>query len=188
MLQKRRLGKSLILGTEVFADLAIEGDNSHRLKLRRILVVSFPPATPVEDVEAIYQWEIALSRLNPDRINALADRIRPVVDIAPHGLSYIKRMDPFFRDYLGNAKFLKKAKNLTPIGDITTYHPFSSKMFFDPTIAEVLAQIPEEYLQKGVYAFQIIKQPRNSDDLNNNLVATNEHLHVATTRLYALSG
>ena len=69
-----------------------------------------------------------------------------------------------------------KAKNLTPLRDVTTYHTWAYYGFFKPTIAECLAQIPEDILDK-VVAFEIVNQPRDSEALNAGY-------HVATTRLY----
>jgi hypothetical protein len=54
---------------------------------------------------------------------------------------------------------------------------------FKPSIAEVLAQIPEEHLEQ-VLAFEIVDSPNNVDDLNAEREALNAGYHIATTRLY----
>lgn len=56
---------------------------------------------------------------------------------------------------------------------------------FKPSIAEVLAQIPEELIEQTV-AFETIG-PADADALNKERDALNAGFHVATTRLYGRS-
>ncbi len=72
---------------------------------------------------------------------------------------------------------------MKPLVDFTTYHSYGYYGFFKPSIAEVLAQIPEVLLQR-VVAFEIVSQPETADDLNEQAEATNAGYHVATTRLF----
>jgi hypothetical protein len=88
-----------------------------------------------------------------------------------------------FNSFLWDAKPAKKAKKLKTLCDITTHHSFGFAGFFKPSIAEVLAQIPEEHLDK-VVAFEIVEAPESADDLNREREATNAGYHVAKTRLY----
>lgn len=74
--------------------------------------------------------------------------------------------------------------SLNPLTDIRTYHTWAYYGFFKPTIAEVLAQIPESQIE-DVVAFEIIDSPKTAADLNKESVALNDGYHVATTRLYA---
>lgn len=129
-----------------------------------------------------------------ERIKELAERIKPVVRFAlgekglfrsSEGHPYhIEQVDPFRIAYMWTPKPAGKATSLKPLCEITTYHTYAYYGFFKPTIAEVLAQIPAEHLDK-VVAFEIVGGPETADDLNREPEALNAGYHVATTRLYA---
>jgi hypothetical protein len=74
------------------------------------------------------------------------------------------------------------AEGLIEIARITTLHTYAYHGFFKPTIAEVLSQIPEEYLGQ-VIAFET-HGPETADDLNSEWELLNEGYHVAETILY----
>lgn len=99
---------------------------------------------------------------------------------------YIEPVDLFSVAYTWDPKPAAPATGIRPIRDITTYHGYGYYGMFKPGIAEVLAQIPEE-LTDSVVAFEIIKAPETSDDLNREQEALNAGYHVATTRLYVSS-
>ena len=80
----------------------------------------------------------------------------------------------------------RKVPELKPLGDITTFHGYGYYGMFKPSIAEVLAQIPDVLVQR-VVAFEIIGQPESAADLNAHPDAVNDGYHVATTRLYEAS-
>ncbi len=117
------------------------------------------------------------------RIRELFERIKPVVQFGQKGLCYIKPVDLFGVAYTWNPKPADRATGLKDLCDITTYHTFGYHGFFKPSIAEVLAQIPEEHLDK-VVAFEIVSGPETTDDLNREGEALNAGYHVATTRLH----
>ncbi len=98
-------------------------------------------------------------------------------------LHYIRPVDPRSVAYTWEPKHTKEARGLQPIRDITTLHTYGFYGFFKPSIAEVLAQIPEDILD-SVVAFEIVKHPETADDLNKDIDALNAGFHVATTRLY----
>jgi hypothetical protein len=99
-------------------------------------------------------------------------------------LFFIDAVDPFNVAYTWDPKPTDEATGLKDLREITTYHSFSYHGFFKPSIAEVLAQIPEEHLDT-VVAFEIIASPDTVDDLNREHEALSAGYHVATTRLYA---
>ena len=117
------------------------------------------------------------------RIEELAERIKPVVQFARKGKYYIRPVDLFGIAYTWDPKSADKATGLKLLCDITTYHTYGYYGMFKPSIAEVLAQIPAEYLDK-VVAFEIVGSPETADDLNREHEAVNAGYHVATTRLY----
>lgn len=98
-------------------------------------------------------------------------------------LYYIKDVDLKTIAYIWDPFPTKKASNLENLTDITTYHHFNYCWLFKPSVAEVLAQIPEEYLAETV-AFEIIESPETADDFKKHLEAFNAGYHTAVTRLY----
>ena len=127
--------------------------------------------------------KIWIPKVPKDRIKELAERIKPVVQFAHKGKRYIKPVDLFGIAYTWDPKAASKAKDLKPLCDITTYHTYGYYGFFKPSIAEVLAQIPAEHLDK-VVAFEIVDSPQGVNDLNRENEALNAGYHVATTTLY----
>ena len=129
-----------------------------------------------------------------EQIAKLCKKIRPVVrfervllffrhESADGVLYYIKSVDPFNIAFTWDAKPKWRARRLEKLADITTYHTWGYYGFFKPSIAEVLAQIPEEYLGQAV-AFEIIERPESMDDLSDQWDIVNEGYHRATTRIY----
>ena len=69
--------------------------------------------------------------------------------------------------------------------DFQCLHSFGYYGFFKPSIAEVLAQIPEDVLAHfNIDAFEIIDIPTSSGDLNKFIKALEDGFHVSTVRLY----
>ncbi len=98
-------------------------------------------------------------------------------------LYYIEPVDPRGVAFSWDPIPTEKAMGIMPVRDITTYHSFGYYGNFKPSVAEVLAMIPQELVDE-VVAFEIIKSPETADDLNRNSGARDAGYHVATTRLY----
>ena len=132
------------------------------------------------------EGKVWIPKVSRGRINKLAKRIKPVIQFTHsifRGKRYIKPVDLFGVAYTWDPKPRRRARNLKPLCDITTYHAYGYYGCFKPSVAEVLAQIPKEYLDK-VIAFEIIRGPETADDLNREKEALQAGYHVATTRLY----
>ncbi len=129
--------------------------------------------------------KVWIPEVTEDRIKELAERIKPVVQF-DGGKYYIELVlvDLFRTAYTWDPKPANKATGLKLLCDITTYHTYGYHAMFKPSIAEVLAQIPDDYLDK-VVAFEIVRSPETADDLNREPEALKVGYHVATTRLYA---
>ena len=127
--------------------------------------------------------KVWIPEITDERLDELFDRIKPVVKFKLRGLCYIQPVDLRSIAYTWSPKSAGKAPKLEPICDITTYHSYGSYNLFKPSIAEVLAQIPDEHLE-NVVAFEIVERPVDADDLNCENEALNAGYHVATTRLY----
>lgn len=130
-----------------------------------------------------------IPKISDERLETLVDKIKPVVRCSrllntemvrsdPEGdlLCYIEDVDPRVDDFVYNPKPVRVAEGLKHLADIKTYHKFSVPVAFNPVVAEVLAQIPEKYLDK-VVAFETVSHGLNEDNLVDDY-------HVTVTRLY----
>lgn len=139
-----------------------------------------------ETIEKAGETKVWIPDVPKHRIREMAKRIKPVVTFngpKKSGPHFIKPVDLFEIAYTWDPKPAGKAVGLEPLCDITTYHSWAYAGFFKPTIAEVLAQIPAEHINKAV-AFEIVDRPRTCADMNKEHEALNTSYHVATTRLY----
>ena len=125
---------------------------------------------------------IRIPNISGERLSELLKRIKPVVYFAGRGLCYIKELHPFVI-YLRYATPLRDADDIRGFSDIITYHTYGYRSIFNPTIAEVLAQIPEQHVD-NVIAFEILSDPNETNDFNKDSEALAAGYHAATTRLY----
>lgn len=131
--------------------------------------------------------------ISNERLAELSARIKPVVRFAvgEEGLFPDKRGVPYFIEdvdprktaFTWDPKPTTQAEGLQPIRDVITYHTWAYYGFFKPSIAEVLARIPADLVDR-VTAFEIVRAPETAEDFNLDRAAFNAGLHVATTRLY----
>ncbi len=131
--------------------------------------------------ESGHVWIPKISR---ETLLKLSKQVRQVVSIEGFGLYYaVKPVDPHFS--LRNPTPAEKVEgNLKPYCTIGTFHTFSDRDYFTPTLAEVLAQIPPSYTDK-VVAFEITTDPTRKDDpLNTGTAALKSGYHTALTRFY----
>lgn len=151
------------------------------------------PVTPIQPQDEAKAQKSWIPDVPEVQIRGLADRIKPVIRFTRHAkrwiqsaegqLYYIKPVDPFHTSFIWDPQPTASAKGLMPLCDIRTYHTYGYHGLFKPSIAEVLAQIPVEYLNK-VVAFEIVNKPQTVADLDRERVALDAGYHVATTRLY----
>lgn len=126
-------------------------------------------------------WIPAISNT---KLADLCARIRPIVTFPDLGKRYIRSVDPRNDSYIWDPTATNEAvEGIAELQSITTYHTFGFYGLFKPSIAEVIAQIPEELLSQ-VVAFEIIKSPETADDLKRERKATAAGYHVAVTMLY----
>lgn len=127
--------------------------------------------------------KVWIPEVSKERIVELAAKIKPVVTFQRKGKYFIKPVDLHTVAYIWEPKPADKVTGLKSFCEIRTYHSCGSHGFFMPSIAEVLTQIPDEYLDK-VLAFEIIASRQGVYDLNIEREAFNAGYYVATTRLY----
>ncbi|MBP6881863.1 MAG: hypothetical protein KBC35_04535 [Candidatus Pacebacteria bacterium] len=128
-------------------------------------------------------WIPALSE---EHLRERARKIRPIIRFAegPKGYfqarfgfpCYIWSRDIHLKSYLSKPEYYQRAAGLKPLHEIETYHLFSTPLTFCPSVAEVLAAIPEKYIPAAV-AFEIV-------ELLEDKEASNAGYHVAKTCLY----
>lgn len=126
--------------------------------------------------------EYCIPDITDDDLKVRAKHIKPLV-LHKGKLRHIKKPKGL-RDiaYTWDIKVKGKATGLMKLATIRTLHTYAYYGFFKPTIAEVLAQIPREYLSDAV-GFTI-KGPDDAADLNREREATNAGFHVAEVTLY----
>lgn len=84
-------------------------------------------------------------------------------------------------------------QNKREIVDMSMYSPYSKDFecihkyafygFFKPSIAEVLAQIPENQVN-FMDAFEIISYPETAGDFTENSIVFKNGFHISIVRLY----
>lgn len=128
-----------------------------------------------------------IPEISDEKLSILMSQIRPVIKDEDGYLFYIKPVDPRGVSYTWSYELTDMAGDLRYLTEIKTYHSFGYRGFFKPSIAEVLAQIPEFLIPETV-AFEIVNRPKHADDLNRESFITSYcYAHVADTRLYTNS-
>ncbi len=106
------------------------------------------------------------------RLAELQQQMKPVIQ--RNGvLYYIKNVDPRRTAFTWDPRLNKRAASLVKLTAIETIHGFGAPSFFKPSIAEVLAQIPDEFINR-VVAFET----------NHKGFTEGNGFHTATTTLY----
>ena len=126
--------------------------------------------------------ELSIPEIADARLTELLQSIKPLVRVNPTGLHYIEPCDPRKVAFTWDPTPTTPANDLEPICTIRTLHTYGFYGFFKPSIAEVIAQIPEALLIETV-AFET-RGPQDRDDLGKESAALNAGFHVAQTTLY----
>lgn len=88
------------------------------------------------------------------------------------------------QSYIWDPQFTgEEVTDLEVLCEIRTYHGFGYHGLFKPSIAEVLACIPDNLIEL-VGAFELVAKPETSTDLNFQLEYVNAGFHQAVARLY----
>lgn len=146
------------------------------------------------EVNFIDPWmvvsDIRTNQEKIDRIAALSERIKPVV-LRNGALRPILHRDIFDSSFvwdLDKETADYEAEGLAPIEDITTYHVYGFIGLFKPSIAEVIACIPERLIN-SVAAFEFISavEPLGVVSKEDRRCLSDGY-HIATMRLYRKIG
>ena len=120
--------------------------------------------------------EVTLPDFDHAQIVALAKRIKPLVH-AGNGFATIKPVDLFGVAYAWDPKpvALVQRADLVEVAVIQTLHTCGHPVMFKPSIAEVLGQIPDKFLDKVDYFVT---------DHAGGIDQEGGYLHVGETILY----
>ena len=136
-----------------------------------------------------------IPEISDERLETLAARIKPVIrfqattagrfesiDRNPEGKPfYIEPVDFRRTAFTWDPKPTVEAEDIVPYKTIETFHTYGAPVFFKPSIAEVLAQIPEEDLERAV-AFETGHHDMSAEH------CLSDGYHWAATVLYERSG
>jgi hypothetical protein len=140
-------------------------------------------AIPFEAAVLDRQWRVP--EISDDRLAALMAQIQPACFDERGRLHFIKEIDPRTKAFTWDPT-LTEALNMeryVELGSSLTYHSCGYYGLFKPSIAEVLAQVPEELLSKAV-AFST-ELPEHRHDLSV-VVSECGRMHRAVTTWYGL--
>lgn len=126
-----------------------------------------------------------IPKLTNERLAELQATIKPVIRDGKD-LWYIEDVDPRNIAFTWDPKPTEKATGLKLLCTARTLHTYGYHGFFKPSIAEVLAQVPADLVDKAV-AFEV-NGPGTADDLNQEKEALDAGFHVAQTSFYASEG
>ena len=136
-------------------------------------------------------YKVSIPDIGKEELLARYKRIKPIVEI--EGKKYFLR--EFTADELSGISYIWNAsENKRELVDMNEYvprlecdfeciHKYGYYALFKPSIAEVLAQIPEREL-KYVDAFEIIESPKTEKDFNKNKIVFDNGFHISKVRLY----
>lgn len=129
--------------------------------------------TEINNIESIRDAEFRKRlEITDERLAELQKKMRPVIrkdDV----LFYIEEVDPRKIAFTWEPVPTKEATGLVALTTLETIHSYGAPVFFKPSIAEVLAQVPEEFVDQAV-AFET----------NHVYFTEGSGFHTATTTLY----
>jgi hypothetical protein len=133
--------------------------------------------------------KIEIPEITDAKLFELAARIKPLHIDGKGKLRYVKVKlnNRFLREtaYTYDPKYEKETPTeLTGFfSQRPIYHRYGYYGSFNPSVAEVLAQILPAVAEVAV-AFEITQRPNNANDLNRDIDALNKGFHVSTVTFY----
>lgn len=129
---------------------------------------------------------MTIPKITDERLNELYAQIKPV--IRENGkIREVKLKTDDLRNisYIWEPEFTgEPIEGLKPIGEFRCLHTYGYYGLFKPSAAEVLCQIPENMLSEAKF-FEIVKGPKDGNDLNKEREALNKGFHVSKVRVYS---
>ena len=135
-------------------------------------------------------YNVSIPEISKEEIVERYKKIKPVIQVGK--VKYFLR--EFAEEELFNKMFIcdfekrkagkVKAEEFIPCKEeFECIHKYVSPMVFKPSIAEVLAQIPESQVN-FVDAFEIIDYPAYGEEFVQNKVVFDNGYHISLVRLY----
>ena len=121
--------------------------------------------------------------ISDELIEKLSQTMKPVVEVDDH-LFYIEPVDPRRTAFTWSPTVTNHADDLEFVAVIPTLHKCGSGVFFKPSIAEVLAQIPAGYIDQIVAFRTTITEEQVPDWTDAERQAFNWSYHLGSTTLY----
>ncbi len=135
--------------------------------------------------------DIKIPRINDNKLLELYNKIKPIVTIKEQKylLKEFELLDLRGISYLENINKNKKSiidiNRLEIIDDFLCLHTYAYSTIFKPSIAEVLAQYPNELIDKS-NLFEIIEKPVTLDDITKYRQFFDCGYHLSKVRAYKL--
>lgn len=136
-------------------------------------------------------YNVSIPKISKEELNKRYDTIKPIVDL--DGKKYLLRdfTEEELKKYVYTSNVTQDKREIVNMDkyvslvdyDFECLHTYGYYGIFKPTIAEVLAQIPED-LASLVCAFEIIEKPETLEDLMKNKIVFNNGFHISKVRLY----
>ena len=136
-------------------------------------------------------YNVSIPDISDEELLRRYQKIKPIVEVG--GVKYFLR--EFSKKELKNQSYINEVEKdivkkvnmrlfVPCIGqDFECIHKYGHPMFFKPSIAEVLAQIPEGQVD-FVDAFEIIEFPQVDNELIRNKIVFDNGYHISMVRLY----
>lgn len=125
-----------------------------------------------------------IPEISDEKLEGLSAHIKPLVRRGDQ-LFFIEDPDPRNVAFPWSPVLKEAAEDLEVLSILPTLHSFGYHGLFKPSVAEVLAQIPDELLEEAI-AFEV-HAPQNTTDLSRQWDAVNSGYHVAATTVYRQS-
>ena len=136
-------------------------------------------------------YNVSIPDISDEELLRRYQKIKPIVEVG--GVKYFLR--EFSKNELKNQSYINEVEKdivkkvnmrlfVPCIGqDFECIHKYGHPMFFKPSIAEVLAQIPDGQVD-FVDAFEIIEFPQVDNELIRNKIVFDNGYHISMVRLY----
>ena len=136
-------------------------------------------------------YKVSIPVITDEELRKRYECIKPIVQIdgEKYFLRNFKDDELRTKSYLWNMREDKREKvNIDEYmalkeHDFECIHKYGYHMFFKPSIAEVLAQIPD-HLARVVNLFEIIDEPKTESDFSKNKIVFDNGYHISKVRLY----
>lgn len=136
-------------------------------------------------------YNVSIPDISDEELLRRYQKIKPIVEV--ECVKYFLR--EFSKEELKNQSYINEAEKdivkkvnmrlFVPCTgqDFECIHKYGHPMFFKPSIAEVLAQIPDGQVD-FVDAFEIIEFPQVDNELIRNKIVFDNGYHISMVRLY----